>query len=461
MPTLALSMIVRDAEATLARCLESARPVADEIVIADTGSSDRTREVAVEHGARIFPIAWENDFARARNRALEEVHTDWVLSLDADEMLDPESLRIVPELLSRATIAAYKVPIRNYVLTLNQRVWDRAARPNTSPLPAASGYPAYIEHENVRLFRRRAEIYFEGRVHETVGARVLGAGLKLGVANFVVHHFGFVADPEMRSRKNHLYRELGREKIRERPQDAQAHFELGVEELDNFKNAAAALQCFERATKLNPRFQLGWVFSAVALLQLGQYREALGKLKSAEEAGSKSLLVFECQGDAYYNLGDFESARRCYRRAEQRGGDTSALDSKLGLAEVRCGRAGEGIVHLRHAIEREPQSAEPYDALVSAYVWLERLEEAAATAEAKLEAVEPQPQFFLRAASIRAHLQDFDRTKRLLQKGLDLFPQAPKLLEARREFEAKAGSTKAPPNVGTPIATTEIGSGAR
>jgi len=417
--------------------------VADEIVIADTGSSDRTCEIAAEHGARIFSIAWENDFARARNRALEEVHTDWVLSLDADEMLDPESPRVMPELLSRATIAGYKVPIRNYVLSLNQRVWDRSAQPNTSRLPAASGYPAYIEHENVRLFRRRPEIYFEGRVHETVGSRLLSAGLKLGAAGFVIHHFGFVADPETRSRKNHLYRELGREKTRERPQDAQAHFELGVEELDNFKNPAAALQCFERATRLNPHFQLGWVFSAVALLQLGQYQEALSKLRSAEAAGAKSLLVFECQGDAYYNLGDFESARRCYRRAEQRGADTAALDTKLGLAEVRCGRAAEGIAHLRHAIEREPQSVEPYDALVSAYVWLGRLEEAATTAENKLEAVEPQPQFFLRAASIRAHLQDFDRTIHLLQKGLGLFPHAPKLLEARRELETRTEATKA------------------
>jgi tetratricopeptide (TPR) repeat protein len=442
MPTLGLSMIVRDGEATLARCLESVRPLADEIVIADTGSSDRTREVAVEHGVRIFSIAWENDFARARNQALEEVHTDWVLSLDADEMLDPESLRVVPELLSRATIAGYNVPIRNYVLTLNERVWDREPQPNTSRLPAASGYPAYIEHENVRLFRRQAEIYFEGRVHETVGARVLGSGLKLGAANFAIHHFGFVADTETRSRKNHLYRELGREKIRERPQDAQAHFELGVEELSNFKNASAALPCFERATKLNPRLHVAWVFSGVALLQLGQYREALVKLRTAENAGSKSTLVFECQGDAYYNLGDFESARRCYRRAEQRGGETAALDSKLGLAEVRCGRVTEGVRHLRQVVEREPHSSDPYDTLVSAYVWLGRLEEAAETAEAKLEAVEPQPQFFLRAASICARLQDLDRTARLLQKGLDLFPQAPKLLEARRELEARAGARK-------------------
>ena len=410
--------------------------MADEIVIADTGSSDRTREVAMEHGARVFSIAWENDFARARNRALEEVHTDWVLSLDADEMLDPESLRTVPALLSRANLAAYKVPIRNYVLSLNERIWDRAARPNTSGLAEASGYPAYIEHENVRLFRRQPEIYFEGRVHETVGARVLGAGLALGAADFVIHHFGFVADQETRLRKNRLYFELGLEKIRERPQDAQAHFELGIEELDHFHNADAALQCFERATRFNPRFQLGWAFTAVALLELGRYEEALLKLRRAEELGSKSALVFECQGDAHYRLSDFKSARRCYRRADQYGGASAALDRKLGLAGVRSGHAAEGLGYLRRAIEREPASPEPYDTLVTAYVSLGRLAEAAEIAEAKLQAVEPQPQFFLRAASICAQLQDFRRTTLLIEKGLELFPHAPKLLEAQREVGA-------------------------
>ena len=411
-------------------------------MIADTGSSDRTCDVAREQGARVFSVAWENDFAAARNRALEGIHSDWVLSLDADEMLDPESLRVIPELLSRATIAAYKVPIRNYVLTLNQRIWDRPARPNTSSFAATSIYPGYIEHENVRLFRRQPEIYFEGRVHETVGARVLAAGLKLDAANFVIHHFGFVADAETRKRKHRQYFELGMEKIRERPHDAQAHFEVGIEELDHFHDAERALRCFERAIALNPRFHQAWAFAAVALLQLGRHDDALAKLRRSEELGSKSPLVFECEGDAYYRLGDFKSARRYYRRAEQNGGDSAFLDRKIGLAEVRCEHVGDGIAHLRRAIEREPQSAEAYDALVSAYVWLGRVSEAAEAAETKLQAVVPQPQFFLRAASIRARLQDFDRTTLLLEKGLELFPHDAKLQEARRELASRIGATK-------------------
>ena len=60
-------------------------------MVADTGSTDATPEVAEKHGARMIHIPWENDFASARNEALAAVTADWVLSLDADERLDPES----------------------------------------------------------------------------------------------------------------------------------------------------------------------------------------------------------------------------------------------------------------------------------------------------------------------------------------------------------------------------------
>src|SRR5215831_16968417 len=179
MTSVALSMIVRNEEALLSRCLESARGVADEIVIADTGSTDQTAQIARRFGARVFNIPWENDFARARNRALEQVHSEWVLVLDADEILDPAS-KLAPALLAGDDVAGYLVTIHNYVLSLSERLWDQPAKPNNSELSAARDYKAYVEHENVRLFRRLPGIHFVGRVHETVGTSILESGRKLG-----------------------------------------------------------------------------------------------------------------------------------------------------------------------------------------------------------------------------------------------------------------------------------------
>ena len=73
MPSLALSMIVRDAADTLVQCLASASDVVSEIVVGDTGSSDNTIALAQSFGARVFSVPWKDDFAEARNRALAEV----------------------------------------------------------------------------------------------------------------------------------------------------------------------------------------------------------------------------------------------------------------------------------------------------------------------------------------------------------------------------------------------------
>src|SRR5262245_35181283 len=84
-PTLSLCMIVKNEAAHLEAALESVRGLADEIVVADTGSVDGTREVAARFGARLLGFEWCDDFSAARNFVLEHATGDWVLSIDADE----------------------------------------------------------------------------------------------------------------------------------------------------------------------------------------------------------------------------------------------------------------------------------------------------------------------------------------------------------------------------------------
>ncbi len=88
MPRLSLCMIVQNEAAFLPGCLASVTELVDEIVIADTGSTDNTVEIATKAGAKVIPIEWQDDFAAARNQALAQVTGDWVLVLDADETLN-------------------------------------------------------------------------------------------------------------------------------------------------------------------------------------------------------------------------------------------------------------------------------------------------------------------------------------------------------------------------------------
>ena len=96
MATLSLCMIVKNEEVMLGGCLESAKDWVDEIIVVDTGSTDRTKEIALEHGAKVYDFEWIEDFAAARNFAKSKCSSDYVLSLDADERLysgDGEHLR--------------------------------------------------------------------------------------------------------------------------------------------------------------------------------------------------------------------------------------------------------------------------------------------------------------------------------------------------------------------------------
>lgn len=433
-PNLALSMIVKDAAPTLARCLDSVRGVVDEIVIADTGSTDQSREIAAQYGAKVFSIRWEDDFAKARNESLARVSSGWVLMLDADEILDPEAGKVLPELLKHPTIAGYMTTIRNYVRKLDTHLWDQQAKPNRSPHPFARDYPAYVEHQNVRLFRRHPEVQFAGRVHETVGFRIAELGMKIAPAGFLIHHLGFVADSETLAKKSLFYREMGRKKVRESPDDVMSHFELGIEEFEHFHNYEEAVKLFRRACEINPRFGVAWLFQGRALTQTGKHREALACFEEAEDCDPRPEMVTEVKGDAYYGLGEFDAARRCFRKAIERQGESPQLESKLGFTEIRLGHAAKGLDRLRRTIDRAPEFLDIHDRLIAAYVWLGQLRQAAQAAEKKLT-VDQQPDFFLRAASLYAQLQDWPRAAALARQGLKQFPDDGKLSEAAVEAE--------------------------
>lgn len=94
-----LVMIVKDEEASLEPCLKSAAALVDEIVIADTGSADRTKEIARNMGAQVWDYRWTDDFAAARNFALEHSDGDWNLVLDADEILRPCSRKELEQVI--------------------------------------------------------------------------------------------------------------------------------------------------------------------------------------------------------------------------------------------------------------------------------------------------------------------------------------------------------------------------
>ena len=429
MATLGLSMITKDEEHTLAACLTSVRDVVSQMVIADTGSTDGTVRIAREFGATVISVPWENHFAKARNAALASMTTDWVLVLDADEELDATAKPILPQLLADPVIGGYVVTIRDYMPDGTAYYFEQPGKP-VSPLPERARTAAcYLDQPNIRLFRRDPLVYFFGRVHELVEYRISLLGVKSVPCDILVHHFGFLRGPAVRAAKAVFYRDLGRLKVKEEPDNPLAWFELGRMEYRTFGNYDIALSCFEQTVKLHPPFVRAWLFMAMIYLDSGRPLDALFTLGQAGATEEAAGLRERLKGDAYYNLGQVADARRAYQNAIGLGEDRPMVQSRLGLTEVRLGDSGAGFARLRKAVEQAPHQAELHDRLVKALLVAKDLAGAAEAAERFAQCLH-HPKTFLRAASIRAQLEQWERSKKLVEDALALFPDSPALREA-------------------------------
>ena len=149
---ISLTMIVRDEEAALPRCLESAAGLFDEIVIVDTGSRDRTREEALKFTRNVFDFEWADDFSAARNFAISKASGDYIMWLDADDVIPPESREELKNLFSRLETE------RPDIVMLNYRV-------------GFSGERATLEYPRERIFKNDPAFRFVGEVHEAVPPR--------------------------------------------------------------------------------------------------------------------------------------------------------------------------------------------------------------------------------------------------------------------------------------------------
>src|SRR5579863_6741461 len=144
---ISVCMIVKNEERFLAQALRSIAGVADEIIVTDTGSSDRTVEIARSFGADVIEREWRNDFAWARNQSLERASKRWILSLDADEELTEESKDVLRALKS---VPAYREAL--FVRFLNQSDDYKGT--------------GAMSHALVRIFPNDPAIRYRGLIHE-------------------------------------------------------------------------------------------------------------------------------------------------------------------------------------------------------------------------------------------------------------------------------------------------------
>ena len=242
----------------LSGCLESIAGTADEIVVVDTGSTDRTLEVALAHGARVLDAPWTHDFSAARNAALSVARGDFVFFLDADERVDAASLGVLRRLVDQEPDDAPPTLYAPLILNVD-----------------AAGASLGADHMP-RLWRARPELFFTGRIHEQVGVGV--PGLKIALEDHLrIIHLGY--DPALAEASGKHARNialLDRE-LAERPGDPALVF-YRAKEAYALGDDAAAAEGFRRVIREAPdlNFSLSaYVFAVECLRTTLQSADAL------------------------------------------------------------------------------------------------------------------------------------------------------------------------------------------
>jgi tetratricopeptide (TPR) repeat protein len=350
--TLSLCMIVRNEGKCLGPCLLGIKPLVDEIILIDTGSTDRTGDIGCLFGAQVYAFTWCDDFSAARNFALSKAGGRWVLILDADEAIAPQDFATVRGLLHRHMDdrTALAVETRNYAHRANAIGWCA----NDGRYPAHEAGLGWFPSTKVRLFQRDPRIRFHFPVHERVEPSLTAADIRVASCPVPVHHYGHFNEARNQD-KARIYYELGYAKLEELRDDPAAIRELAVQagQLERWPEAMAL---WERLLVLRPDYPEALVNMAAAHWQLGRYTQSL---EWARRAVAKDALLKEGHFNlalSHLMLGDFTRTATLLEQLLRWHPDYLAAGFMLAVAYACLARADKAAA-MMHRLGKSPAAS--------------------------------------------------------------------------------------------------------
>jgi tetratricopeptide (TPR) repeat protein len=383
-PFISACLIVRNEQVHLPRCLSALQGAVDEMVLVDTGSTDRTVAIAREFGARIFHFEWIDDFSAARNEALRHATGDWIIWIDADD----ELIESEPGALRRLAAAQREA-------CPSQRGEESAPRRASSSPPAANGkneqlwgywldvrcpYGDTGDQEVTvrqwRLFPNHRGIQFRGRIHEEAWPPVpIQPEQIASQSDVLVYHWGYAGDASALLHKSARNRRLLELAIADEPGNPLHYFNLGRQYLRQGDPAGASRYLDPALELWLAQGQPSWSFAHALFSFAGSaalQQELFAKVLVIESQCPGALVSSEllcCAGAAAWRL---ERRQEAIDRLERAWQDPTVVKPHLhdqatstwqpllmlsGLYD-QVGRPDEGYRRARQAIALAPQHPE-------------------------------------------------------------------------------------------------------
>lgn len=280
--TISLCMIVKNEEACLARCLESVRDHVDEIIVVDTGSTDRTVEIAESYGARIYHHPWENDFSKHRNQSLSYATGDWIFQLDADEELFAEDGPRLREIAQRGRADYYNCLFHDM----------------------KKDGSVHAVFNLIRFFRTGMGMGYERRVHNQLQTRGKGE-----YSTIRIRHYGYDLPREIMEAKHLRTTTLLMEMLAADPGDAYSVHQL-ASSYSMHRDYDKAAEYGEMALEIMRRKGLRNEFFITTFYTTAQGYYAQGNTEDAERIGIAALEFFPMHLDICHMLAAIYFKRR-------------------------------------------------------------------------------------------------------------------------------------------------------
>ncbi len=353
MVSISLCIIVKNEERLLEQCLQSVQGLADEIIIVDTGSTDSTKDIAKKFTSKVFDFVWVDDFSAARNESLKHATKEWILVIDADELILPEDHEPLKNMLATLDEETKGVMLQQCNYT------DESSESGFVPLEADSPIKKYLRsflargyvlNPLIRLFRNNHGITFRNVIHELVEYAVKDS--KIHQSPIRIHHCALLKTKKEKEEKTDFYVRLGRKKVAQEPDNAKAHYELAEAHLMK-KEHDTARPLLERALQLDA----GFTEAATALVYV------YAKLKLEQEAVRvfTELVKKKPRAAAHFNLGiyyydtkQYATALQLFAAALKQEPEHVPAQYLIGRILMRQKKYREAEVFFENVLKRDP-----------------------------------------------------------------------------------------------------------
>ncbi|MEK5059508.1 hypothetical protein BK126_21240 [Paenibacillus sp. FSL H7-0326] len=299
---LSVCMIVKDEEAVLSQALESIKSVADEIIIVDTGSTDKTKEIAAKYTEQVYDFEWCNDFAAARNYSIQFAKGQWILIMDADEYLPNHQIHLWRDLLKKENPHKELV----YTLMIVNHLDDRKLNHQISTAPVT------------RLFPNYNGIKFTNPIHEQLVGK--NGMLQSKLIELNIFHSGYQQSIIESKKKHERNMYIFNEMQKKGEMSAYDYFTLGNQHAHGGEELKA-IECFNIALERGSDTSTWHPFCLMGLITLYIRQDMLDKSWDLIETKLKKFAdypeYFVTRGIHYETLGYFKEAEECYEKGIQ------------------------------------------------------------------------------------------------------------------------------------------------